>query len=100
MTLYGVPIRAAVATASVLGIIVALPGTLAAIVGVWADPRLPPLSLGYVSLPGFLVIAPASLAAIPWGVRLAHYLSPRWLRSLFAIFFLSVGIRMLIAALT
>lgn len=100
MTLYGVPIRKAVATASVLGIIVALPGTLAAIIGGWGDPRLPPLSLGYVSLPGFAVIAPASLVAIPWGVRLAHRLRQSLLRLLFAAFFLIVGIRMLIAALS
>lgn len=99
MTMFGAPIRAAVATASVFGIIVSVPGTLAAIAGGWGDPRLPPLSLGFVSLPGFALIVPASLLAIPWGVRLAHRLRPLVLKRLFALFFLAVGLRMLARAL-
>lgn len=98
MTMYGAPIRAAVATSSVFGILVSVPGALAGIVGGLGDPRLPPLSLGYVSLPGFALIVPASLAAIPWGVRLAHRLRPLVLRRLFALFFLLVGLRMLARA--
>lgn len=66
-SMFGAPIRAAVATASAFGLIISVPATLGFVWGGWGDPRLPPWSLGYVSLVGFALIGPTSIVATPWG---------------------------------
>lgn len=86
LSMFGTPIRAAVATASVFGIIISIPATIGMIYGGWGDPRLPPFSLGYVNLLGFALIVPASLIATPWGVHLAHSIPPLLLKRAFAVF--------------
>ncbi len=92
MTLYGIPIHRAVGTASVIGLVIALPGTLGYIIGGYGHPGLPPWSLGYVNLAGVLVIAPAAMAMAPVGVAVAHKLPHRRLSLLFGLFlFIAAG---------
>jgi uncharacterized membrane protein YfcA len=86
LSMFGAPIRSAVATASAFGVVISIPATLGFIYGGWGNPLLPPLSLGYVNLIGFALIVPASLIAAPWGVRLAHSIPPLLLKRLFAVF--------------
>lgn len=86
LSMFGAPIRAAVATASAFGVVISIPATLGFIYGGWGDPRVPPLSLGYVNLIGCALIVPASLVATPWGVALAHSIRPVLLKRLFAAF--------------
>jgi uncharacterized membrane protein YfcA len=87
MTLCGRTIHQAVATSAGVGILVSIPGALGYI---WAGlphmERLPPFSIGFVSLIGAVLIAPTSLLAAPYGVALAHRLSKRRLEIAFAIF--------------
>jgi uncharacterized membrane protein YfcA len=59
----------------------------------WGLPALPPLSLGYVSLLGLIVVAPVSVLAAPLGVRVAHQLSRRTLEYIFMTFLLLVAAR-------
>jgi uncharacterized membrane protein YfcA len=94
LSLLGYPIRAAVATASAFGVIIAIPATIGLIWGGWADPRVPPFSLGYVSLIGFALIAPTSIIATPWGVKLAHSIPPLVLKRAFAVFLAITSARM------
>lgn len=94
-TLYGVAIHRAIGTASGLGVVIAVPGTMGLVWGGWGDSRLPPLSLGYVNLLGLLVIVPATTLVAPWGAWLAHRLPQRALRVSFAVFLAVAGARIL-----
>lgn len=94
LTALGAPIRSAVSTASVFGLIISIPGTLGFIWGGWGDPHLPPLSLGYVNLVGVALIVPASMIAAPWGVHLAHTIPPLVLKRAFAVFLALTALRM------
>jgi uncharacterized protein len=93
MKLFGYPIHKAVATASGFGPIIAVPAVLGYMVAGWGSPLLPPLSLGFVSLLGLIVVAPVSVLAAPLGVRVAHRLSRRALEYAFLAFLFSVAAR-------
>jgi uncharacterized protein len=56
---------------------------------------LPPLSIGFVSLIGLLLIAPTSSYFAPYGARLAHRLPKRKLEVGFAVFMIVVSLRFL-----
>ncbi len=57
--------------------------------------KLPPLSIGYVSLIGLLLIAPTSAFVAPYGARLAHRMPKRKLELAFGVFLLLVSLRFL-----
>jgi uncharacterized membrane protein YfcA len=95
LTLFGMPLPRAMATASALGAIIAIVGTAAAIVAGWNAPGLPPYSLGYVNLLGGLLIAPVALAMAPAGAALGHLMDGNRLRILFALFIVLMTGRML-----
>lgn len=94
LTLCNYPIHRAVGTAALFGLLISIPGTIGYILGGWGDPRLPMGSLGYVNWIGFLLIAPMTWIAAPWGAALAHRLSKRKLGVAFGIFLLIVALRM------
>jgi uncharacterized membrane protein YfcA len=95
LSMFGTPIRSAVATASAFGLIISIPGTLGMVYAGWGDALRPPFSLGYVSLIGFALIVPSSIIATPWGVKLAHTIPPLLLKRVFAGFLLFTSLRML-----
>lgn len=99
MTLCGVPIHRAVGTASAFGAIISIPGTIGAILAGWHAAGLPAWSFGYVNLLGFLLIAPTSFFAAPFGADIAHMIDRRRLRLLFAVFIAITTARMLWDAL-
>ncbi len=94
LSMFGYPIRQAVATASAFGLIISIPATIGFIWGGLSDPRVPPWSLGYVNLVGFALIAPSSILATPLGVKLAHSIPPLWLKRAFAVFLAATSLRM------
>jgi uncharacterized membrane protein YfcA len=80
-----VKIHNAVATSAALGFPIALAGTLSY---VWAGrdlPAMPPGSLGYLYLPGLVVISLASMTMAPLGARTAHRMDIRPLKRVFAL---------------
>ena len=91
MTLCGRPIHQAVATASGFGAAIALPGSLAYVVAGWGQEGLPWGSLGFVNVPGFLVVALLTSVTAPLGARLAHRLDRTLLKRLFAVFLALMG---------
>jgi len=98
LLLYGVPIHAAVATSAGIGIFIPLPGVIGYAVAGWPHlAQLPPLSLGYVSVLGFVLIAPLAAVFAPVGARLAHRLSRRHLEIGFGAFMILIATRFLIA---
>lgn len=96
LTLYGKPILSAVATASGIGPLIALPGVIGFAWAGWGVAGLPPLSVGFVNLLGLAIVAPLSVYAAPFGVRVAHNIPRRTLELAFAAFLASVSIRFLI----
>ena len=80
-----VKIHNAVATSAALGFPVALAGTLSYAWGGRDLPQMPPGSLGYLYLPGLLVISLASMSTAPLGARTAHRMDIRPLKRLFAL---------------
>ena len=93
MKYLGWPIHKAVGTAAGFGPLIAVPAAIGFMIEGWGLPQLPPLSLGYVSLLGFLVVAPVSVLAAPLGVRVAHRLSRQTLEYVFMTFLLLVAAR-------
>ena len=96
LTLYGQSIITAVSTASGVGPLIALPGVIGFAWAGWDASGLPPLSVGYVNLLGMAIVAPLSVWAAPYGVRLAHRIPRRTLELAFAAFLASISIRFLI----
>jgi uncharacterized membrane protein YfcA len=99
MTLFGMPIHRAVGTAAAFGVIISIPGTIGAIASGWGAAHLPTYSLGYVNLLGFLLIAPVSFVAAPFGAHIAHEMDRKKLRAVFALFIAVTAARMLYDAL-
>ncbi len=99
LTACGYPVTRAVGTAAAVGLVIAVPGAIGFAATGWGVPGRPPASLGYVNLAGVALLAPATMMAAPFGVRLAHWLPGRVLRGLFAAFLLAVAGRMAVAAL-
>jgi uncharacterized protein len=96
LTLYGKPIHNAVATSSGIAVPITIAGTVGFILaGLPHHAELPALSLGFVSLIGFVVIAPVSSFMAPYGARLAHRLPRRTLEIAFGCFLLLVAARFL-----
>jgi len=99
LTLFNEPIHRAVGTAALFGLVISLPATVGFIVAGWGDVRIPPGSLGYVSLVGFACIAPATVLAAPLGAKLAHRLSQKNLGMLFGAFLVIASLRLFYRAL-
>lgn len=95
MTLCGKPIHRAVATASGFGAAIALPGALGYAIAGWGREGLPPFSLGFVSVPGFIVLAALTALTAPLGARLAHRLPQLTLKRAFSVFLGLVALNML-----
>jgi uncharacterized membrane protein YfcA len=96
--LYGKKLHNAVATSAGLGVPITIAGTIGLMLaGLPRMHLLPPLSIGYVSLIGFVVMAPVSSFAAAYGARLAHVLSKRQLEIGFGLFLLAVAARFAIS---
>jgi uncharacterized membrane protein YfcA len=96
LTLYGKPIRQAVATSAGLGVPITIAGVLGyMLAGLPHQAAMPPLSIGFVSFVGVALMAPVSSLTAPFGARLAHVLPPRRLEIAFGIFLLLVSMRFL-----
>ena len=93
LTLMNQPVHRAVGTANLFGLAIALPGTLGYLLADAAAP-VPPGTVGLVSIPALLLLAPASVLAAPLGARAAHRLDRRRLSAAFGGFLLVVAVRM------
>jgi len=94
LTLYGQPMQRAAATSAGIGVPVTIVGTVGYAIAGWPYmAQLPPLSIGFVSLLGFVLMAPVSSYTASYGVRLAHWLPRRRLEIGFGIFLMLVSLR-------
>lgn len=95
MTLNGVNIHRAVATAAGFGTIIAVPGALGNIVIGLGQKDLPFGSLGYVNLIALAAIVAMSFFTAPLGVAAAHSLDPNKLKRVFGGYLVITAIFML-----
>ena len=66
LTLYGQPMQRAVATSAGIGVPITIAGTIGYAIAGWPHmAQLPPLSIGFVSLIGFVLMAPVSSYTTP-----------------------------------
>ena len=98
MSLFGVPIHRAVATAAGFGVLIAVPSVIGFLMIDVPDP-VPPYTLGAVNLPAFVIVIAMTLLTAPLGVRLAHSMNPKPLKRVFAVFLVLVALNMLRKAL-
>lgn len=95
LTRWSVPIRDAIAISNAVSFTVSIIGTLSFMVSGLLVSGMPHWSTGYVYWPAWLPVALISMLVAPWGVKLAHHLSPKILKRLFSIFLLVVATQML-----
>lgn len=86
MTLCGRPIHQAIATASGFGMAIGLPAAAGFVLFGWGSPGRPPFSLGFVNLPGLVLMGVLASLAAPWGAKLAHRMNRILLRRTFGLF--------------
>ena len=99
LTLFGVPVHRAIGTAAGFGLMIAVPATLGYIVSGWGLAGRPFGSLGYVNLPGVILLITAAWAMIPMGTRAAHSLDGGKLRRIFGIGLALIALNMARVAL-
>ena len=93
MSLYGVAIHRAVATAAGFGVIIAVPSVIGFLMVDMAV--APPLSIGAVNLVAFGLVIAMTLITAPMGAVLAHRMDPKPLKRAFGIFLCLVALNML-----
>jgi uncharacterized membrane protein YfcA len=98
MTLYGKTIHTAVATSAGLGVPIAVAGTIGfMLAGLPHQDQMPPLCIGYVSLIGFVVMAPISSYVAGFGAKLAHKTPRRRLEVIFGLFLAIMAARFIVS---
>ncbi len=95
MSLYGMAIHRAVATAAGFGVIIAVPSVIGFLMADIAPANQPPFTIGAVNLPAFAIVIAMTLLTAPLGVRIAHAMDPRPLKRLFGAFLVLVAANML-----
>ena len=94
-----VPIRQAVGTSAAIGFPVAAAATAGYVISGWGLAPAMPGVVGYLFLPGLLVVATASMLLAPLGARVAQQMDTTKLRRLFAVLLLGLATYMLFQGL-
>ncbi|KIQ69365.1 putative permease [Wenxinia marina DSM 24838] len=99
MTLYGMPIHRAVATAAGFGLLIAVPSVAGFLLVEMPPGGRPPLTIGAVNLVAFGLVIAMTLITAPWGAELAHRTDAARLKRIFGVFLTLVALNMLRKAL-
>lgn len=95
MSLFGVPIHRAVATAAGFGVLIAVPSVIGFMTVTLPDGGRPPLTLGAVNLVAFGLVIAMTLITAPYGAALAHRTDAVRLKRIFGLFLFLVAANML-----
>ncbi|ACT59279.1 sulfite exporter TauE/SafE family protein [Hirschia baltica] len=99
MVLYGRSIHQAIGTSAGFGALIGIPAVVGYVINGWYVENLPPISIGYLNLPGFLLIALMTTSFAPIGAWIAHGLDAVRLRKIFGLLLICTAINMLRKAL-
>ena len=95
MTMSGVKMHRAVATAAGFGTIIAVPGAIGSMITGFGQPNLPVGSIGFVNLIALASITAMSILTAPLGAAAAHSLDPVKLKRIFGCYLLLTSFFML-----
>lgn len=95
MSLYGVAIHRAVATAAGFGVIIAVPSVIGFLLADLSVVPRPPLTIGAVNLVAFGLVIAMTLLTAPYGAALAHRMDPKPLKRAFGVFLILVALNMM-----
>ena len=95
MTMSGVNMHRAVATAAGFGTIIAVPGAIGSMVAGFGQSNLPVGSIGFVNLIALVSITAMSILTAPLGAAAAHSLDPVKLKRIFGCYLLVTAAFML-----
>ena len=99
LTAFGTDIRRAVGTASAIGFIIAIPGTIGYVIAGWTVSGLPPFSFGFANLAALVTIIPLSMFTSRYGAKVAHTIPRRYLAYGFGAFLILTSVKMFYALL-
>jgi uncharacterized protein len=98
MLMLGRSIHQAVATSAGLGVFISIPGAIGYALAGWGHTSLlPPFSLGYVSVPGAVLLSALAMWCAPLGARIAHAIPRRRLELAFAAYLLTMSARFFVS---
>lgn len=101
MRIMGIALPQAIATASVIGLLIALPGAIGfCVLGILEHGYTGAGITGYINWLAWVLIVPLSVLTAPVGAKAAHKMNVRKLRPLFAGFMVLVALKMLIDGLS
>jgi uncharacterized membrane protein YfcA len=95
MTMSGVNMHRAVATAAGFGTIIAVPGAIGSMITGFGQPGLPTGSVGFVNMIALVSITAMSMLTAPMGAAAAHKLDPVKLKRVFGCYLLLTAAFML-----
>ena len=95
MTMSGVNMHRAVATAAGFGTIIAVPGAIGSMITGFGQPGLPTGSVGFVNMIALVSITSMSILTAPMGAAAAHKLDPVKLKRVFGCYLLLTAVFML-----
>lgn len=96
MCRFSTKMKEAVGTASVIGLLISIPGACGfATLGMLKNHVFSLTQVGYINILAFIIITPVSIIAAPYGARYAHALSPETLKRLFALLMILVAVTMI-----
>lgn len=91
----GVPMKKTIGTGAMMGIPLAVVGTIGYIISGWSVPGLPSDAVGFISIIALAGIVCGSVVTAPFGARLAHRLPVATLRRIFACLLYVLAAKML-----
>ncbi|WP_293777977.1 sulfite exporter TauE/SafE family protein [uncultured Oxalicibacterium sp.] len=91
----GVPMKKTIGTGAMMGIPLAIVGTIGYAISGWRVEGLPPYSVGFILLPALIGIVCGSVFTAPLGARLAHRLPVVTLKRIFACLLYVLAAKML-----
>jgi uncharacterized membrane protein YfcA len=94
MRTFGYDIRKSIGTASAIGFLIALSGTITMITGGKIVANInTPFSIGYINLLGFIVFVPVTMLMARIGAKAVYKLDKKLLSKIFGTFLIAVSIR-------
>ena len=94
MRTFGYDIRKSIGTASAIGFLIALSGTITMITGGKIVGNVnTPFSIGYINLLGFIVFVPVTMLMARLGAKAVYKLDKKLLSKIFGTFLIAVSIR-------
>ncbi|MDO5687677.1 MAG: sulfite exporter TauE/SafE family protein [Neisseria sp.] len=90
----GLAMRQAVGTSAVLAWPIAVTGALSYLASGWGQADLPPQTVGFIYLPGLLVLSLCTVIFAPLGAKTASAISPKTLKIVFVLLLLVIALDM------